>query len=288
MPTDEKATWLKRKKAYLASLRSGTEEALLVSGADKIHNLQSMREAYQEQGEALWERFNSPADKKLWFYEEVAKILREKLSNPIVSELEYEIALLKMAMEPKMEKVHQEAVIHLNDDGSCQIEPDGYLEMMKIVEEFLSKGKVEKKPTFFVLTGPIGSGKTRLRREQYEKDFVVLDAGEIYLRLTNDGQIEMPDLAQRMALIGEMISSQAIQTKKNLLVEVLIDQEEPIMSITAGMMELGYETKVVYVENTTEKSWQNNLSRSAHNFSAFYSQELTMSWLSSYLRDNNI
>jgi hypothetical protein len=194
---------------------------------------------------------------------------------------------MKQVMEPKADKIHQDAVITMNEDGSCQIEPNGYIEMMKIADEFLNKGKVEDKPTFFVLTGLIGSGKTRLRREQYEEDHVVLDAGEIYLRLTNDGQIEMPDIAQRMALIGEMISAQAIQAKKNLLIEVLADQEEPIKSIVEGMIELGYESNMVYIHNSVENSWQNNISRSAHNFSAFYSQELTMSWLQSYLKLTN-
>lgn len=84
---DRKATWEKRKRRYLNNLKNASFEALMVSAADKIHNLRSMREAYQKQGENLWSRFNAPPEKKLWFYGEVAKIVVQKLNNQIAKEL---------------------------------------------------------------------------------------------------------------------------------------------------------------------------------------------------------
>ncbi len=86
--SDEVATWLERKNKYLIALENDCDEALLVCAADKIHNLQSMIEAYQVKGEALWDNFNAPKDKKLWLYEEILKILKQRLQNPIVAELE--------------------------------------------------------------------------------------------------------------------------------------------------------------------------------------------------------
>ena len=59
----------------------------MISCADKIHNLSCMIVAYKEQGEKLWDRFNSPKDKKLWFYEEVYKILEQRLDSEMVKEL---------------------------------------------------------------------------------------------------------------------------------------------------------------------------------------------------------
>lgn len=86
--TDEKATWQQRKEKYLTHLRGASDDALLVSLADKIHNLQSMKRAYEVRGEALWESFNSPPNMKLWFYEQVLKIAEEKLAaHPLVREL---------------------------------------------------------------------------------------------------------------------------------------------------------------------------------------------------------
>lgn len=86
--SDEKATWEERKRKYLAHLQEASGGALLISAADKIHNLHSMVEAHRAQGEAMWEKFNSPKDKKLWFYEEVLKIVRKRLKGGILQELE--------------------------------------------------------------------------------------------------------------------------------------------------------------------------------------------------------
>lgn len=86
--SDEKATWEERKSKYLANLKNDSDEALMVCAADKIHNLQSMISAYQEKGDALWDNFNSPKEKKLWLYQEILKFMKGRLNNPIVGELE--------------------------------------------------------------------------------------------------------------------------------------------------------------------------------------------------------
>ena len=86
--SDEKATWEERKSKYLANLKNDSDEALMVCAADKIHNLQSMISAYQEKGNALWDNFNSPKEKKLWLYQEILKFMKGRLNNPIVDKLE--------------------------------------------------------------------------------------------------------------------------------------------------------------------------------------------------------
>ncbi len=86
--SDDRATWEERKRKYLDNLKHDSQESLLVCAADKIHNLRSMVDAYKERGEALWENFNSPRNKKLWFYQEILKFMKENLDNQIVEELE--------------------------------------------------------------------------------------------------------------------------------------------------------------------------------------------------------
>lgn len=88
---DRKASWEDRKKSYLENLKQGSDKALMVSSADKIHNLSSMSEAYRECGDELWQNFNAPPDKKLWFYEEVFKIVEKRLQSGIVAEFRAEL-----------------------------------------------------------------------------------------------------------------------------------------------------------------------------------------------------
>lgn len=80
--------WMTRKLGYITHLRSASTEAMLVCAADKIHNLRSMVTAHQLQGDAMWERFNAPADKQLWFYEQVTLTLQERLTGNILAELQ--------------------------------------------------------------------------------------------------------------------------------------------------------------------------------------------------------
>lgn len=93
--TDEKALWQERKDGYLKNLENDSFEGMMVCAADKIHNMHCLIKAYKEQGEELWGKFNAPADRKIWYYEEVAKILNDKLDNPIVSVLNMEIEKMK-------------------------------------------------------------------------------------------------------------------------------------------------------------------------------------------------
>jgi len=87
MAIDKRATWLDRKNQYLCNLEHDSRDALMVTAADKIHNLRSMIEAYHKIGEDLWERFNAPKDQKLWYYKQVLHILEKRLTNAIVKEL---------------------------------------------------------------------------------------------------------------------------------------------------------------------------------------------------------
>jgi (p)ppGpp synthase/HD superfamily hydrolase len=84
----EKASWEERKKKYIQHLKASSTKAMMISCADKIHNLKTMIKAYKEQGDKLWKKFNSPIDKKLWFYWEVLHTVKGKIDEEMVEELE--------------------------------------------------------------------------------------------------------------------------------------------------------------------------------------------------------
>ncbi len=63
-----KRPWEDRKRDHLESLAKASVDARAVVLADKLHNLLSMRFDV-EAGQDLWERFNAPRDRVLWYYE---------------------------------------------------------------------------------------------------------------------------------------------------------------------------------------------------------------------------
>jgi (p)ppGpp synthase/HD superfamily hydrolase len=72
MAGEEKPPYLQRKEAYVAHLRLVGPSTLLVSAADKLHNLRSILADWRAVGENVWERFSAPGDKRktvLWYYQ---------------------------------------------------------------------------------------------------------------------------------------------------------------------------------------------------------------------------
>lgn len=89
-----KGAWIERKEKYIANLRSAADEALLISAADKWHNLASILADAKQLGEVVFDRFIRQdferTDKKkmvLWYYKELLAVYRER-NVPVVVELE--------------------------------------------------------------------------------------------------------------------------------------------------------------------------------------------------------
>ncbi|HHX58572.1 MAG TPA: HD domain-containing protein [Candidatus Moranbacteria bacterium] len=85
---DDSLPWEEKKRRYVESVRAGSEGAKAVALADKIHNLESLLLAHSKQGPELWKRFNRGKDKKIWFEEEVLKMLKETWDHPLIEEYE--------------------------------------------------------------------------------------------------------------------------------------------------------------------------------------------------------
>lgn len=89
-----KGAWIERKEKYIANLRSAADEVLLISAADKWHNLASILADTKQLGEVVFDRFIRQdferTDKKkmvLWYYKELLAVYRER-NVPVVVELE--------------------------------------------------------------------------------------------------------------------------------------------------------------------------------------------------------
>lgn len=72
--------WQERADAYLAHLEHhAPPEAVLISCADKLHNLMSILDDYAAQGEALWTRFNSGKERQQWWYGQIHRVVGKRL-----------------------------------------------------------------------------------------------------------------------------------------------------------------------------------------------------------------
>lgn len=79
---EPKPEWRVRKEAYMASLAHKPKDSLLVSLADKTHNIGAIHADYCQVGDAVWARFTGGKDGTLWYYEALAAAFGTHLPGP--------------------------------------------------------------------------------------------------------------------------------------------------------------------------------------------------------------
>lgn len=83
-----KPPWQARKEAYLAHLRRADPSVLLVSAADKLHNVRAILGDYRVVGEAVWQRFKTGKEGTLWYYRSLLEVYQARSAHlPLVAEL---------------------------------------------------------------------------------------------------------------------------------------------------------------------------------------------------------
>ena len=95
------------QKQYLEHLRAASDEVLLISAADKWHNLQCTLADAKHLGDAVFDRFvdqkKDRAEKRelvLWNYSELVAIYRER-KLPVAHEVESLLNELIIALQKK-------------------------------------------------------------------------------------------------------------------------------------------------------------------------------------------
>jgi GTP pyrophosphokinase len=83
-----KPPWQQRKEAYIKHLAQISADSLLVSCADKVHNIRSISKDYLQMGETLWQRFQGGRNGTLRYYRSLSNTFQVLFPSPIQAELE--------------------------------------------------------------------------------------------------------------------------------------------------------------------------------------------------------
>jgi (p)ppGpp synthase/HD superfamily hydrolase len=70
----KKLDWDERKNAYLKHLETASDDVILVSGSDKLHNARAILNDFQTLGLAVFDRFTTGHDGTLWYYQNLAQL----------------------------------------------------------------------------------------------------------------------------------------------------------------------------------------------------------------------
>jgi GTP pyrophosphokinase len=93
----EKEPWKPRKEKYIEHVRSEVgPDTLLVSAADKLHNLTSIRQDLEELGMSVFERFTATPDETMWYYRALIEAFRSRAVHPhLMRQLDVEVAAIE-------------------------------------------------------------------------------------------------------------------------------------------------------------------------------------------------
>ena len=102
---EDKLPWRERKENYLAHLEHASAPVVLVSAADKLHNVRAIMRDYREHGDGIWQRFQGRRDGTLWYYETVADALMRRHRSQLARDLQDEVdALLSLVTEEELRR----------------------------------------------------------------------------------------------------------------------------------------------------------------------------------------
>lgn len=113
-PQDEKYksySWKEKKQAYASKLKKASNEALLISAADKIHNLRCMVEEYVDDHNRFLSEFDGTLEDRMFAYQSIANVLNKKLDSGILSEFNHVFTEYKNFIEDVQKTKDQEGRI---------------------------------------------------------------------------------------------------------------------------------------------------------------------------------
>ncbi len=98
----QRRSWEDRKAEHLQAIAEATCEARAVFLADKLHNLATLIADLNEQGPTVWERFNAPPERLLWYYRTAidAAQQQEESLQPLADECRQLLSQLDSAHGP--------------------------------------------------------------------------------------------------------------------------------------------------------------------------------------------
>lgn len=73
--------WEERKQEAIDRIKNASIDGKLVECADKISNLETMYNLYEEIGDEIWNSFKRPKDKQKWYYTEMYKAVIENTTE---------------------------------------------------------------------------------------------------------------------------------------------------------------------------------------------------------------
>lgn len=122
------------------------------------------------------------------------------------------------------------------------------LKLIAVINSFTAKATVGNPPTFVIVTGGVGVGKTTIRRQRYAEGYVHFDFGEILTAVIKEFGKENPDLVAYVDIACKSIIKECLEKRYNVVIEIIGDKEEIFTPVIKKFEAMGYKSDFAYVD----------------------------------------
>ncbi len=144
------------------------------------------------------------------------------------------------------------------------------------------------KPKATFVVGQLCAGKTTYRKKHCARDFVLVDAGDVYLKLNNGSWTDFgKNMVSDMKQVCFAVAARAVMQRRNMVCELVVDGEDVVkvfQAVQNGLTELGYSIDIVDIDCDLETAKKRNAARQADNISAYYTTGYDLSTFMDVLR----
>lgn len=152
----------------------------------------------------------------------------------------------------------------------------------KEVEKFFDDSSVpaDGEPTLVVLYGATCSGKTFVRKRDYSKGYVVVDAAEVFLNLCRGERFQFGTIfGEVVDSIGSYVTLRAMRERRNIVTELPVTQNENLEAVCEAALSLDYKVNALLVQCRLEDAQLRLLSRGADEISARQTLPYHLEWI---------
>ena len=172
---------------------------------------------------------------------------------------------------------------------TIKLDGEEYLKLAKIADEFVQKGSIDKNPKLIIIVGGIAVGKSTERKNKYNEGYVFIDAGAIYMKLTENETKKVERTEEYSLIIGEIIITMAVKDKRNIVIELIGDKYEDLDKIIQGMTKRGYKVNIDALIGDIADCYQRHLKQEKEgreDISSFHTQDATVQIFTNYFNKN--
>ena len=146
---------------------------------------------------------------------------------------------------------------------------------------------VDGKPELAIIMGGVAVGKTTLRNLHFAGGYVPLDAGDIFVDISQGNYFPFPGpLEEALVVIGNCVATQAIAERRNIVMELIGMDQNSLHELIDTMKRLDYRVSGQSITCDNETAQQRNLARDNDNISCYYAEPYHLQWLLAAARNS--